>query len=456
MLAKPGDWWFWIKQVEDIATARGLWIYVDPDGDIPEPNPPTPLTYSKVGVDSLEEVISRGKLELWREYQREYDFDLRRHDKSRKDFLALRTAILESIPSNHRLGLASNLSIHKIIRTLRSSFQQSVQSQFLELNQKYELLKAPNKNKSIEKWFQEWRDFLTDAKNCPYYTVNKMQALIHFHSAIQPIMPMFATIRSAATINCSEDQIDLPNEIHQFEQQYAVSKAQSPKQNNAFGIFQDCPEGNGSSNSNNRQTPKRTDKRNDCLCGANHRFMGCPYVNPTVRPAGWSPDSATQARFNQPMHPALQTALDRAQQEVANRTGNSNQPKPAPAPQGGVHMLALHTSLTIPSTSDYELQDSWIADTGSDAHVCNNLSRFQHLEEAMDGSVLCFGDRTTPILGYGTVMVYGTLPQGQVTLRLQNVAYVPGLHTNIVSMFKVKQAGIYISGRFNYLENSQG
>ena len=53
-------------------------------------------------------------------------------------------------------------------------------------------------------------------------------------------------------------------------------------------------------------------------------------------------------------------------------------------------------------------------------------------------------------------MVYGTLPQGQVTLRLQNVAYVPGLHTNIVSMFKAKQAGIYISGRFNCLEDSQG
>ena len=175
-----------------------------------------------------------------------------------------------------------------------------------------------------------------------------------------------------------------------------------------------------------------------------------------MRSAGWNPDPATQAQFNQLMHPALQTALNHAQQKVANRTGNSNQPKPTSAPQEGVHMLALHTSLTIPPTSDYELQDSWIADTGSDTHVCNNLSCFQHLEEAMDGSILCFGDQTTSILGYGTVMVYGTLPQGQVTLRLQNVAYVPGLHTNIVSMFKAKQAGIYISDRFNCLEDSQG
>src|SRR5699024_1418598 len=161
---------------------------------------------------------------------------------------------LESIPSNHRLGLDSNLSIREIIRTLRSSFQQSVQSRFLELNQKYELLKTPNRNKSVEKWFQDWRDFLTDARNCPNYSVNKMQALIHFHGAIRPLMPMSAAIRSAATIDCSEDQIDLPNEIHQFEQQYAIHKAQSLKPHNAFGIFQGRSEGNGSSNS---KAPKR-------------------------------------------------------------------------------------------------------------------------------------------------------------------------------------------------------
>lgn len=58
-----------------------------------------------------------------------------------------------------------------------------------------------------------------------------------FHGVIQPIVLMFAAIRSTTTINFSKDQIDLSNKIHQFEQQYAVSKAQSPKRS-AFGIFQ--------------------------------------------------------------------------------------------------------------------------------------------------------------------------------------------------------------------------
>ncbi|BCR89571.1 uncharacterized protein ACHE_50769A [Aspergillus chevalieri] len=196
---------------------------------MPEPQPPAPPRHQDLGVEGLRQLHDQGTMDLWREYQRQYDFDARRHDESRRDFLALRTAILESIPSNHRLGLDPSLSIREIIRTQHSSFQQSVQSRLQELNQKYELRKAPGKNKSVDKWFQEWRDFLTDARNCPNYSINKMQALIHFHGAIQPIIPMFAAIRSAATINCSEDQIGLQNEIHQFEQQYVIHKAQSRK-----------------------------------------------------------------------------------------------------------------------------------------------------------------------------------------------------------------------------------
>lgn len=108
---------------------------MNPDGDIPGPKPPTPPKPQDLGAEDLRQLHDQGIMDLWREYQqRQYDFDLRRHDKNRKDFLALRTAILESIPSNHRLGLDSNLSIREIIRTLRSSFQQSVQSRFLELN----------------------------------------------------------------------------------------------------------------------------------------------------------------------------------------------------------------------------------------------------------------------------------------------------------------------------------
>lgn len=144
----------------------------------------------------------------------------------------------------------------------------------------------------------------------------------------------------------------------------------------------------------------------------------------------------------------MQAALDFAWRDVAN-TAPTNallQNQQVGQQQATQHALTLNTSLSILTTSNYILQHSWIADTGSDTHVCNDLSCFSCLEAPMQETVLCFGDSYTSILGYGTVEVHASLPNGQkVYLDLHDVAYVPGLHTNIVSMFKAMDAGIYLN-----------
>lgn len=53
-------------------------------------------------------------------------------------------------------------------------------------------------------------------------------------------------------------------------------------------------------------------------------------------------------------------------------------------------VMTLHTSLSLPIEFIYELRDSWIADTGSDTHVCNDLSRFYMLNKPQNESILHF------------------------------------------------------------------
>lgn len=460
VLACPSDWWLWIKHIKDLATARSIWTYIDPDGTTPEPSAPEKPKYQDLGADSIRQIVDSQQSDLWKELKREYSFEFAEYERVSNHLIAIRTFISTTIPAHYWLGFDSDASLRDIIRSLRTSFKPDMQTRIKSLDKKFNSLTMPNRGKAIDKWFAEWKEFVVEALNVPEYNVSKFNTVVRFHEAVYQLMPMYTTIRQEAFKDIEPERINLLDEIYRFEQRYALERIDTPKYS-VFGTFQGRAEGNGLNNSKS-QSNQRTDKRNDCLCGDQHRFRKCPYVNPAVRPHGWAPLPAIQARFDGPKHAAVQKALDGARREIANarqpQLQQSQQPQPQRSPPPAqVDHFNLHCSLALPTKKEiYELHDSWIADTGSDTHVANDLSRFIELEDAPDDHRLRFGNALTPIVGYGKVSVKGTRPDGNVTLTLSDVAYVPGLHTNIVSMKKAEKAGIFFSARFGCLEDING
>ena len=178
-----------------------------------------------------------------------------------------------------------------------------------------------------------------------------------------------------------------------------------------------------------------------CICGVGHLFKDCPYVNPAVRPAHWTPDSDMQAKFENVQNPSVRSALNKAKEALKPESS----PTPAPRSQPGNALnMSVYSdfkpdnarSFASSSSADYPLRDSWIADSGSDTHVCNNLERFESLEPAPEGHMVRHGDSETCILGFGIVQVHATSPNkdGDVPIRLHNVAFIPGMHTNLLSV----------------------
>ena len=93
----------------------------------------------------------------------------------------------------------------------------------------------------------------------------------------------------------------------------------------------------------------------------------------------------------------------------------------------------------------YELNKSWILDSGATVHVCNEKDRFLQFKTNSTDDCLWTGDAVIPILGYGEVELRVTspnYPDGRV-LRLVNVVYVPTLHTNVVSLRLLIAANIH-------------
>ena len=83
----------------------------------------------------------------------------------------------------------------------------------------------------------------------------------------------------------------------------------------------------------------------------------------------------------------------------------------------------------------YPLKNSQIADSGSDTYVCNNLEHFDILHQAHEGDIIQYDDAETVILGFGTVCIKATSPSsGKVPIWLNNVAFIPGIHTSLLSV----------------------
>ena len=95
------------------------------------------------------------------------------------------------------------------------------------------------------------------------------------------------------------------------------------------------------------------------------------------------------------------------------------------------------------SSREYPLKNAFILDSGSTVHICNNISRIEHLREPVIGDCIWAGNTQVWIQGYGTVYVKTQGVERKHTLRLDNVAWCPDLLCNLVSFRLLRRQGIW-------------
>ena len=86
----------------------------------------------------------------------------------------------------------------------------------------------------------------------------------------------------------------------------------------------------------------------------------------------------------------------------------------------------------------YKLKDSWILDTGSDGHLCNDKSRMFDLRPSQSTLFCRAGNTFIDIEGWGSVTLMTKCkgyPNGR-PLTLTNVALIPSFHCSLV-LFKL-------------------
>jgi hypothetical protein len=311
-------------------------------------------------------------------------------------------------------------------------------------------------NGSIETWLNNFENIVYDCNeiNLPDTQGDRpVRALFEaLYTVDQPYAAMMKrmVVRKQEALSLSEAIQDVKSHIattQQFSRKSSRGEA-------AFATFQ-----GQSDQGHNQRQQSRTKSRNDYLCGEKHLFSACPYVNESIRPKDWKPSIEILQRFDKTRKGS--SPLSRALQAAERQAKAEQKPEGKPTEYETPIALFSQAKQDIVSTvhavnqdNKYILHDSFIADSGADAHVCNNRSRFITFQPADHKSCIRAGNSMIKVEGYGTVEVYSTLPNGNKRiLLLEDTLYVPDFHTSVVSLSHTKERGFYHNQCFDVIED---
>jgi hypothetical protein len=116
-----------------------------------------------------------------------------------------------------------------------------------------------------------------------------------------------------------------------------------------------------------------------CLCGEQHKFQDCLYVNHARRHPGWQPDQQIVRRFDELRAEQSYKAsiLQRVEKQLKSHSqsqgGLHDDGKPQAVSSSSLYAV-LQTAITSKAENQPPLINRWILDPGSNAHVANSRS----------------------------------------------------------------------------------
>jgi hypothetical protein len=461
ILNSPGDWDEWIEVIKTQALAGKVWQYLDPSEDVVpalnEPVAPTPtqINTQKTTVGQL----TAEEREEYKILRQDYKWERDQYDKKDAALSSLRTAIQSSVSRSCLHYTFETSNAREMLTELKKRLQPTDQLRELSLSAKYQKLKKTPKTHDLDNWLKDWEKTYYQCKKIDLPEVQGARPVRDFLRAVSTTAPEFATYWSndilksqraeqragqqagqqaeqQAGQQAGQQAMQITPDLYEIVEHFrdhrrhlaATEKAQSA----AFAT--DVPP-QGQNQDGKRKRP--------CVCGKDERFTNCAYLFEENRPAGWKPDPEIQKRVDDKLKkPNLKAIIDkiRAGKEKAKKETQQQSSSEVDSLEDGTFAVS---SFTASSDKVYALHDSFILDSASTIHICNDPGRFQSLRQAEENDCLIAGASQVPIRGYGLVEITLQLPTTARKIRLANVAFVPSFHTNIVSLDRLMQKNVH-------------
>lgn len=399
-----------------------------------------------------------------------------RWSKNLQRIHSLQALILGNLASSARPYAEDKDSAREMLAALKTRFDTSDEVRKIELRQLYNTIKHPLQDvKSFEEHCQKWLALEQEARQIPVESLTSADVVFlqDFVDSLHLVARSYASttlsqITNAVADGHINDIPDLSRLVKTARQQVTLESRWMSSMPSSQAVFYGASGADnnksvrptrGSGNPGHRSFPP-----SPCECGKNHWRSNCYYYNPAIRPSRWSPDQAIQRKITDFLekNPGIREKIERArrikQQERPARSDSTNESEtpdrsttesgPAP-PHLSRSIFAAHHATKIEHAATmsvqhepYPLRDSFILDSGTTVHICRDRNRFIDFHPSTADFVYA-GPTEIDIEGWGKISITISHSNGtsqQITLT--DVAYIPSVHTNLISLRRLEEKGV--------------
>lgn len=435
-LRDANDWSDWFRTFKTRANTTNIWKYVDPDQNGPvleEPVLPVDRNTTEF-TTMVTNQLSLHKL-LLSEYQSKIT-----------PYRELNAWVQSTVDRSwYQLCVDTDGDLRKTIRTLREKVSLSDSMERERIRDKYrQALKVKSKTIDPENWTRNLQVAYRDAEKHGIPEIEGYSGKIDFLNAAAHLLPAWSDStmdwiqKSQHGLGPKESDITLDKLLTLFLAQVRFLKqsGQHSRSNHAFATL------NGKDENGN--TPADTSSKTpSCPCGIkhNHSPEDCWAVQkalglelPDGKAVGEKRVKTAKDAFEKGQFSKLKKKLLHNNNNDSNKEGSGQWPPPMVKA-----ILQMRSSDSVFSVASHPLRDSTCYDPCASTDVVNSKELLvpDSIVPATNDDVILVGDTCVAVQCRGKRVMKHIMhgPDGKNTrdLVLEDVAFVPNFHTNIIA-----------------------